>query len=118
MKIIGGVLVFALLMSPVVAGVGTAAAQATSQRREDMEQFLMDLHEGVRHGNLTDAQKTQLKTDLHNLREAKQNHDRLQGFRAMRSFNQLLDSGAFRPQDAAKIKQDLQKIREAHQDAG
>jgi Spy/CpxP family protein refolding chaperone len=114
-KIGGGVLALALLMSPIVTGALPAYAQASSQQRDDTEHFLMDLHEGVKHGNLTGAQKTQLRTDLRDMREAKEDHDRLKGFRAMRNFHELLDSGAFRPEDAAKIKQDMQKMREARE---
>jgi hypothetical protein len=49
------------------------------------------------------------------MREAKQNHDRLKGFRAMRNFHDLLDSGAFKPDDAAKIKADMQQLRDDRQ---
>jgi Spy/CpxP family protein refolding chaperone len=110
-KIGTGILALAMLAGPLTYGARPACAQATSQHRDDMEQFVMDLHEGVKRGNLTDAQKTQLQTDLHDLREAKQNHDRLKGFRAMRNFHDLLDSGAFKPEDAAKIKADMQRLR-------
>ena len=89
--------------------------QAPPSKRADIEKFAFDLHEGVKHGNLTTAQKEQLRTDLQHLREARQNHDRLEGFRAMRNFDQLLDSGAFRPEDQQKIKQDMKEIREARE---
>ena len=90
-------------------------AQAPPSKRADIEKFAFDLHEGVKHGNLTHAQKEQLRTDLQHLREARQNHDRLEGFRAMRNFNELLDSGAFRPEDQQKIKQDMKELREARE---
>jgi Spy/CpxP family protein refolding chaperone len=114
-KIGTGIFALAMLISPLTLGARPASAQATSQHHEAMEQFAMDLHEGVKRGNLTDAQKTQLRTDLRDLREAKQNHERLKGFRAMRNFDGLLDSGAFKPEDAAKIKADMQRLREDRQ---
>lgn len=90
-------------------------AQAPPSKRADIEKFAFDLHEGVKHGNLTTAQKEQLRTDLQHLREARQNHDRLEGFRAMRNFDELLDSGAFRAEDQQKIKQDMKELREARE---
>lgn len=90
-------------------------AQAPPSKRADIEKFAFDLHEGVKHGNLTPAQKEQVRTDLQHLREARQNHDRFEGFRAMRNFDQLLDSGAFRPEDQQKIKQDMKELREARE---
>ena len=108
------IMIGSALLSMFVSS-GPVAAQAPPAKRADIEKFAFDLHEGVKHGNLSTAQKEQLRTDLQHLREAKQNHDRLEGFRAMRNFDQLLDSGAFRPEDQQKIKQDMKEIREARE---
>jgi hypothetical protein len=36
----------------------------------------------------------------------------------MMNFHQILDSGAFQPQDQQRIKQDLQNLRAAKQQSG
>ena len=104
-------------IAPVVAWHAPVYAQEQNpQMRDDLEQFAMDLHVGMQRANLTDQQREQMRKDLQTLRDSRQNHDRIAAFRAMRNFHQILDSGAFKPEDKERIKQDLQQLREAKQD--
>lgn len=100
---------------PLAVLSGTAVAQQ-EQMKDDLEQFAMDLHVGMQRANLTEQQREQIRKDLENLRKAHQNHDRIEGFRAIRNFRSILDSGAFQPQDQQRIKQDLEQIREAREE--
>jgi hypothetical protein len=102
-------------------GFGSGSPSAGAQQgemKDDVEQFAMDLHVAVQRSSLSDQQKEQIRTDLKDLREARQNHDRIGGFRAMRNLRSLLDSDAFQPEDRQRIKQDLEKIREDREKPG
>jgi hypothetical protein len=105
-------------------GVGLMVFHPTTLCAQDdaMKQALMtfalDLHEGVKNGNLTPDQKAQVRNDLQTLRQAKQSGDRRAMLGAMMNFHRLLNSGAFQPQDAQRIKQDMQAIRQAKQASG
>jgi Spy/CpxP family protein refolding chaperone len=107
-----------LVVGVTVACPRLALAQGQDAVKEAVERFALDLHQGVKNGNLTAQQKEQVRSDLKQLREARQNHDRRSAFRAMRNFHQLLDSGAFQPQDAERIKADIKAIREAKKQQG
>ena len=108
----------ALVGCAMLASSYPAPAVAQEQMKDAVETFAFDLHAGMKRGNLTDQQKQQVRNDLMQLRQAHQNHDRRSALRAMMNFHQLLDSGAFQPQDAERIKQDLKEIREAKQQSG
>ena len=99
-----------------MAQEGGGSGQMQGQMKDDIEQFAMDLHVGVQRSTLTEQQKEQMRNDLKELRQARQNHDRIAGFRAMRNLHSMLDSGAFQPQDQQRIKEDMQQIREAHEE--
>ncbi len=94
------------------------AARAQETMKEAVATFALDLHEGIKRGNLTPQQKQQVRDDLKTLREAHQNGNRRAAMRAMMNFHRLLDSGAFAPQDQQRIKQDLQNLREAKKQSG
>jgi hypothetical protein len=83
------------------------------QMRDDMEQLAVDLHAGLDRSTLTEHQKTQLRGDFKELRRARENHERFAAMRAARRIRETLDSGAFKPEDRERIKQDMQAIREA-----
>lgn len=101
----------------VLSLVSVAPVDAQSNpMRADIEQFAMDLHVGIERSSLTPEQKAQLRDDFRELREAHQNHRPFEGLRAARSIRKALDSGAFQPQDAQRIKQDIQTIKEARED--
>jgi hypothetical protein len=72
----------------------------------------------MKRSSLTPDQKEQVRNDLQTLRQAHQSGDRRSGMRAMMNFHQILDSGAFQPQDQQRIKQDLQNLRQAKQQSG
>ncbi|GEM_PF-2496722 len=95
-----------------------AAAQPSSAMKDDIEQLAVDLHVGMDRSSLTEQQKQQMREDLRQLREARQNHTPLKGFEAARSLRSMLDSGAFKPEDKERIKQDLKAIREARGNGG
>jgi hypothetical protein len=95
-----------------------ATLHAQDSMKSALATFAFDLHEGMKRSTLTSQQKEQVRNDLRTLREAHQNGDRRAAFRAMRNFHQLLDSGAFQPQDQQRISQDLQNLRAAKQASG
>ncbi len=94
------------------------AAQPSSAMKDDIEQLAVDLHVGMDRSSLTEQQKQQMRDDLRELREARQNHTPLKGFEAARNLRSMLDSGAFKPEDKERIQQDLQAIREARGNGG
>lgn len=85
------------------------------QLKDAIEQLAVDLHAGMDRSTLTEQQKTELRNNFKELRQARQNHERFAAMRAARSIRTTLDSGAFRPEDRERIKQDMQAIREAHE---
>jgi Spy/CpxP family protein refolding chaperone len=93
-----------------------SASAQNPQVKDDMEQLAMDLHVGLDRSTLTSAQKDQMRKDLQTLREAHRDHEMIKGLRAGRALKAMLDSGAFRPEDQQRIKQDIQQIREARED--
>jgi hypothetical protein len=102
----------------VVAGLNPSlvrGAGAQSQVKTDIEQLAMDVHAGVARSTLTPRQKEQFREDFRQLGEARRNHELFAEMRAMRKIRATLDSGAFKPEDRKRIKQDLQNIREARQ---
>lgn len=116
-RIASPILVIGLMVSaPIGLMPKTALAQEQSQMKDDIEQFAMDMHVGMQRANLTEQQREQIRKDMENLRNARKNHDRIEAFRSIRNFRQILDSGAFQPQDQQRIKEDLQQIREARED--
>ena len=92
------------------------AAAQQNQMKDDMEQLAMDLHVGVDRSTLTEPQKAQLRDDFRELREAHKNHQMFAAMRAARSIRTALDSGAFKPEDRQRIKQDMEAIREAREE--
>lgn len=84
--------------------------------KDDLEQLAIDIHVGVDRSTLTEQQKAQLRDDFRELKQAHQNHQMFAALRAARSIRTALDSGAFKPGDQQRIKQDLQAIKEARGD--
>ena len=117
MKSLALVALLLVTVAPLASMDAPAFAQEQKKEmRDDLEQFAMDLHVGMERANLTDQQREQMRKDLQTLRDSRKNHDRLAAFRAMRNFHSILDSGAFKPEDQQRIKQDMQQLREAKQD--
>lgn len=85
------------------------------QLRDEIEQLAVDLHVGMDRSTLTEPQKAQLRDDFRELRQAHQNHQMFATMRAARSIRTVLDSGAFKPEDRQRIKQDMQAIKEARE---
>lgn len=83
--------------------------------KTDLEQLAMDVHAGVARSTLTPRQKEQFRDDFRELREARQNREPFAEMRAMRRIHDTLDSGAFKPEDQERIKQDIQNIRAARE---
>jgi len=100
----------------VSVNLATSAPLIAQQMKDDVEQLAMDLHVGMERSTLTTQQKAQLRDDFKELRRAHQNHEMFATMRAARSIRTALDSGAFKPQDQQRIKQDMQAIREARED--
>ncbi len=111
------VLMIAMLTGSSYLAVPTAALAQSAQMKDDMEQLAMDLHVGVERSTLTDKQKEQLRDDFRELREAHKNHRMFAAMRAARSIRTALDSGAFKPEDQKRIKEDIQTIKEAREDS-
>jgi hypothetical protein len=85
------------------------------QLRDDIEQLAVDLHVGMDRSTLTEPQKAQLRDDFRELRQAHRNHEMFATMGAARSIRTVLDSGAFKPGDRQRIKQDMQAIKEARE---
>src|SRR5437773_968520 len=92
----------AILIGFAIAGAAVSVSRPAyaqnAQMKDDVEQFAMDLHTGMDRSSLTEQQKEQIRGDLKRLREARQNHDRMAGFEAIRNFRSILNSGAFKPE--------------------
>ncbi|MGO9604222.1 MAG: hypothetical protein ACLQAT_12645 [Candidatus Binataceae bacterium] len=99
----------------ITAAPAPAAAQQSAMK-DDVEQFAMDLHVAMDRSSLTEQQKEQMRGDLKKLREAHQNHEPIKEMRAARGLRSMLDSGAFKLEDQARLKQDMQAIRQARGD--
>lgn len=112
-----------IALLPSLALLGFALTFSISQRamaqsqplKDDMVRLAMDLHGGVERSTLTAQQKAQFRDDFRELRRARRNHEMFAEFRAMRSIRATLDSGAFKPEDRKRIKQDLQALRKARE---
>ena len=118
-RIASPILVIGLMVSaPIGLMPKTALAQEQSQMKDDIEQFAMDMHVGMQRANLTEQQREQIRKDMENLRNARKNHDRIEAFRSIRNFRQILDSGAFQPQDQQRINALIHPVadRAAHED--
>lgn len=105
-----------LLLAAILSVLNLAiipVAIAQSQMKNDVEQLTKDLHDGVERSTLTAEQKVQLRDDFTDLKQARQNHDRFAMMRAAHKIRSTLDSGAFKPEDQQRIKQDMQAIKEA-----
>ena len=110
-------LVMCLALSAIAGFAMPASSHAqSSPMKDDMEQLAIDLHVGMDRSTLTPAQKEQLRDDFKELRRAHQNHEMFASIRAARSIKTALNSGAFKPEDQARIKQDIQAIKEARED--
>ena len=78
-----------------------------------------DLSTAVKNANLTDAQKETLQDAASRLRaaaEARKNGDKVDRGsvkKALSEIEKVAKSGAFRPEDAAAVKADLEAIQEA-----
>jgi Spy/CpxP family protein refolding chaperone len=105
----------ALFVAVTLAQPLTPRAQMSPAMKDDMEQLVMDIHVGVDRSTLTPEQKAQLKDDVRELRTAHQNHQMFAELRAARSIRTALDSGAFRPEDQQRIKQDMQALKGARE---
>ena len=92
---------------------GQRTLAQSRQLKDDIEQLAVDLHAGMDRSTLSEEQKTKLRNDFRELRQARQNHDRFAAMRAGRNIRATLDSGAFKPEDRQRIQQDMQAIREA-----
>jgi Spy/CpxP family protein refolding chaperone len=108
-------LLITLLSASTNLTVSAPVMAQSSQMKDDMEQLAVDLHVGVDRSTLTAQQKAQLRDDFRELKEAHQNHEMFKGLRAARSIRAALDSGAFKPEDQQRIKQDIQAIKEARE---
>jgi Spy/CpxP family protein refolding chaperone len=82
---------------------------------DDMARLAIDLHAGVGRSTLTEAQKKQFREDFRQLKEARQNHEMIAEIRAYGKIRATLDSGAFKPADRKKIKQDLEAVHKARE---
>ena len=113
-------LILATMLTAIIAAQIWAArpclAQAESaQKRDEAARLEIDVKTAMDRSTLTDAQKAQFRDDLRELRRAHQNHETFASLRAARSIRTVLDSGAFKPEDSKRIKEDLQAIREARE---
>jgi hypothetical protein len=109
-------LMAACLTGGVNLAVPNPLMAESAQMKDDMEQLAMDLHVGIDRSTLTPGQKEQLRDDFKELRKAHQNHEMFAALRAARSIRTSLDSGAFKPEDQKRIKEDIQAIKEARED--
>jgi hypothetical protein len=82
------------------------------QLKDDMAQLAVDLHAGLDRSTLTEQQKAQLHNDFKELRRARENHEKFAAMQSARRIRETLDSGAFKPEDRERIKQDMQAIRD------
>jgi hypothetical protein len=83
--------------------------------KDDIEQLAIDVHVGLDRSTLTEQQKPQFRDDFRELKQARQNHQMFAALRAARSIRNVVDSGAFKPADQQRIKQDLEAIKEARE---
>jgi hypothetical protein len=112
---LAGTIIVAAVLNLGVVGIPSAIHAQQSQMRDDMAQLVVDLKTGMDRSTLTPMQKDQLKDDFRELRRAHQNHEMFATMRAARSIRTVLDSGAFKPEDAERIKQDMHAIKEARE---
>jgi len=110
------IIVLSIVAANLITSVPSMAQ--SSQMKDDIEQLAVDLHVGIDRSTLTPQQKAQLRDDFRELKEAHQNHEMFKGLRAARSIRTALDSGAFKPEDQQRIKQDIAAIKEAREQGG
>jgi hypothetical protein len=103
-----------LPMATIVSRPAPALAQG--QMKDDIAQLAIDMKVGVDRSTLTAAQKEQLRDDFKELRAAHKDHRPFAAMRAARSIRTALNSGAFKPEDKERIKQDMDAIKEARED--
>lgn len=110
------VLLMAAVLSASTYFVPTPLMAESSQMKDDIEQLAVDLHVGIDRSTLTESQKEQLRDDFRELKQARKNHQMFAALRAARSIRTALDSGAFKPEDQQRIKQDIQAVKEAREE--
>ncbi|HUO03755.1 MAG TPA: hypothetical protein VMU16_01035 [Candidatus Binataceae bacterium] len=108
----------AVLGGPVLIPADPPAMAQQSQMKDDIAQLAIDLKVGMDRSTLTPQQKEQLRDDFKELKQAHQNHEPFKALRAARSIRAALDSGAFKPADRQRIKQDIDAIKEARESGG
>jgi hypothetical protein len=113
---LAALLIAGTMAASVNLAVPTLLMAQSAQKKDDMEQLAMDLHVGIDRSTLTPGQKDQLRDDFRELRRAHQNHEMFATMRAARSIRGYLDSGAFKPEDQHRIKEDIQQIKEAREE--
>jgi hypothetical protein len=113
-------LLLVLITIPVMASLVSLpqSAAQSAQMKDDVEQLALDLKVGMDRSTLTEDQKAQLRNQFRELRRAHQNHEPFAAMRAARSIRTTLDSGAFKPEDRDRIKQDMEAIRKAREGEG
>ncbi len=110
------VTVLATVMAAQIWAARLCLAQAESaQKRDEIARLAIDVKTAMDRSTLTETQKAQFRDDLRELRRAHENHETFAALRAARSIRTVLDSGAFKPEDSKRIKEDLQSIREARE---
>lgn len=110
------VTVLTTVMAAQIWAARPCLAQAESaQKRDEIARLAIDVKTAMDRSTLTETQKAQFRDDLRELRRAHQNHETFASLRAARSIRTVLDSGAFKPEDSKRIKEDLQSIREARE---
>lgn len=95
--------------------IARPATAQSQQMKADVERLAMDVHAGVARSTLTPQQRAEFRGDFRQLREARQHQEKFAEIRAARKIRATLDSGAFKPEDRDRIKQDLQEIRTARE---
>ena len=115
---LGMIWLAAVLCTTAYLSYAPPSLAKSHQMKDDIEQLAVDMNVGLDRSTLTEQQKAQFRDDFRELKQAHQNHQMFAALRAARSIRSVLDSGAFRPEDQQRIKQDLQAIKEAREDRG
>jgi Spy/CpxP family protein refolding chaperone len=114
-RFVATLVAMALLSVAAVAHPPRAWSQEQRQMKDEVAQLAGDLKVGMDRSTLTEQQKAQLRDDFKELQRAHKNHETFATMRAARSIRTVLDSGAFKPEDRQKIKQDMQTIKQARE---
>jgi hypothetical protein len=118
-----------LIYTLILAELFTVALSAGPQGKEQSApasdgpaaKLRQDLATAVRNGTLNDDQNEMLKdagSRLREAREAKQNGDQVDRDSVKKAFAEIREvtqSGAFKPEDEAAVKADLDALQNAHQ---